>query len=221
MAVLKVDNIDNMFQLELLSQLFNNNSGGSGSFDMVLESMLRIMDSANDGNSSTESLIKSLALQDLSQKGYGEGQVLSPFVSSIKNDMTSNNITIDQAVDNAAKKYNVDRNLIMAVINQESSFNPDATSKCGAMGLMQLMPGTAQGLGVTNPYDISQNVDGGTKYLKNLLDMYGNCKELALAAYNAGPNALSVKNVDNPSEINRLPGETQDYVKKVIQYYEK
>lgn len=221
-AVLKIDNnMNKMLQLELLSQLFSNSSDDSGSFNVMLESMLKFMDTDSADSSSENSLISSLGLQDLSQAGYGEGQVLNPFVNSIKEDMKSNNINIDQAVDNAAEKYKVDRNLIMAVINQESSFNPSATSKAGAMGLMQLMPGTAQGLGVSNPYDIEQNVEGGTKYLRNLLDMYGNCKELALAAYNAGPNALSRKNVDNPSEINRLPSETQNYVKKVIQYYEK
>lgn len=221
-AVLKIDNnVNKMLQLQLISQLFSNSSGDSGSFDVMLESMLKFIDTDSDDSSSENSLISSLGSQDLSQIGYGEGQVLNPFVNSIKEDMKSNNITIDQAVDNAAEKYNVDRNLIMAVINQESSFNPNATSEAGAMGLMQLMPGTAQGLGVSNPYNIEQNVEGGTKYLRNLLDMYGNCKELALAAYNAGPNALSRKNVDNPSEINRLSSETQNYVKKVIQYYEK
>lgn len=148
-------------------------------------------------------------------------QVLNSFISGIKDDVSSGNMTIDQAVEKAANKYGVDKNLIMAVIKQESSFNPDATSSAGAMGLMQLMPGTAEELGVTNAYDIQQNVDGGTKYLKNLLDMYGNCKELALAAYNAGPNTLASDHVDNASEIDRLPSETRNYVSQIMKNYGK
>ncbi|MDP4178127.1 MAG: lytic transglycosylase domain-containing protein [Bacillota bacterium] len=128
---------------------------------------------------------------------------------------TSGNISIDQAVDEASKKYNVDRNLINAVIEQESSFNPNSVSSAGAVGLMQLMPSTASELGVSDPFNVEQNVDGGTKYLRELLDMYGNSKELALAAYNAGPQAVA--------RYNGIPqyAETQDYVKKVMQNYAK
>ena len=104
----------------------------------------------------------------------------------------------------------------MAVIKQESGFNPKSTSGAGAMGLMQLMPGTAKELGVSDAYNVEQNVDGGTKYLKGLLDMYGNTKELALAAYNAGPGTLQNRGVKDVSDISRLPNETRDYVQKVI-----
>ncbi|MCM1003334.1 MAG: lytic transglycosylase domain-containing protein, partial [Candidatus Gastranaerophilales bacterium] len=94
-------------------------------------------------------------------------------------------------------------------------FNPNATSHCGAMGLMQLMPATAQGLGVTNAYDAEQNIEGGTKYLKGLMDRFGNDKSLALAAYNAGPNAVK--------KYGGIPpyAETQNYVKSVLGKYEK
>lgn len=86
---------------------------------------------------------------------------------------------------------------------------------------MQLMPQTAQELGVRNPFSVEQNVDGGTKYLKQLLNMYGNSKEMALAAYNAGAGTVSSRNVQSKDQIDRLPAETREYVTRVMDYYNK
>lgn len=122
---------------------------------------------------------------------------------------------INGLIDSYSEKNGLDSDFVRAVVKQESGFNERATSRCGAAGLMQLMPGTAKGLGVTNPYDAEQNVKGGTKMLANLLKTYGGNKELALAAYNAGGGAVK--------KYGGIPpyGETQRYVKNVLSMYNR
>jgi hypothetical protein len=124
-------------------------------------------------------------------------------------------------ISRAAQTYNLNPNLIRSVIMPESRGNPNATSPKGAMGLMQLMPGTAKGLGVNNPYNPHENIMGGTRYLKGLLDRYkGDPQQLpkALAAYNAGPDRVP-KNVPlEKSEAWKI-GETRGYVNKVMGRY--
>ncbi len=139
-----------------------------------------------------------------SSSGVEFSDILKQTFASMTEDM-------DAIFEEAASRYQVPVNLLKAVAKAESNFNSDAVSSAGAMGVMQLMPGTAQSLGVTDPFDARQNIMGGAKYLKQNLDKFGDV-ELALAAYNAGPG--------NVQKYGGIPPfkETQNYVSKITSY---
>jgi soluble lytic murein transglycosylase-like protein len=120
---------------------------------------------------------------------------------------------IDSAIEEAAARHNVDPNLVRAVVKVESNFNPNAVSRKGAMGLMQLMPATARQLKVKNPFDPEQNVDAGVRHLKQLLESYGGDVKLTLAAYNAGAGAVA-RSAGVPHYA-----ETQNYVRRITNLY--
>ena len=154
---------------------------------------------------------------NMSQKASASAS--SPFANKIfsseLNPISSGNEDIDHLIETYSEKNGLDSAFVKAVIKQESGFQPKVTSSCGAMGLMQLMPATANSMGVKDAYDSEQNIAGGTKYLKGLLDRFGGDKSLALAAYNAGPNAVAKYNGIPPYK------ETQNYVKNIMSMYQR
>lgn len=140
------------------------------------------------------------------------------FSKAVNQAENQNNTTtpenLDALIQDQAQAQGVDANLLKAVIRNESNFNPKAVSHVGAQGLMQLMPATAAALNVQDSFNPAQNIQGGAKYLKGLLQKYHQSVPMALAAYNAGPGA-----VDQHNGIPPFP-ETKHYVNKVIQSYQ-
>jgi len=165
---------------------------------------------SNQPSSSTPSVQQAAPSQPLPEVELSTQSVVRSVSSSLKPDKGGQ--WIDPLIAKASSRYGVDAALIKAVIKAESSFNPNAVSHAGAQGLMQLMPGTARSLGVTDSFDPEQNVMGGTKFLRDLLSRYNGDVDSALAAYNWGPG-----NVDKRPD--RLPRETRDYLVRVKQLY--
>jgi hypothetical protein len=150
------------------------------------------------------------------QGGFALGASLSPSTfarESAAETLGANDGRLDRIVRDAAARHQVDPALVKAVISTESGWNPQAVSRKGAVGLMQLIPGTAQRFGVGNPFDPAQNVEGGTTYLKALLDRYNGDWSRTLAAYNAGEHAVDASR-GVPAYL-----ETQRYVQKVQNAY--
>ena len=140
-------------------------------------------------------------------------------VEKIKNKSRSKNISgktsyseLKSFIDECAEKYNIDNELIRAMIQVESGWNTEAVSNKGAQGLMQLMPRTAAMLGVDDPFDAEQNIEGGVRYISDLTDKYRGDIEKALAAYNAGPARVDSGNI---------PDVSKRYVKNIMAIYRK
>ena len=199
-------------------------------FEIIYQSLLDYMMSKTDDNSlkalfqssgSKGNTISADELKAMINNGKNYADTTSR-VSNVSSVPSSGNTSMDKihsAVEKYSKQYGLNSNLILSVIKAESDFDPTCTSSVGAAGLMQLMPENSRYYGVTDPYDIEQNISAGTQLLKSYLDMYGGNTEMALAAYNAGPGTLQRRGVSSSSDFYKLPSETRNYVPKVMGYY--
>ena len=208
----------------------SSTSSTSGDTNLAFELMMKnLMDSSSNslGDLNTESEDTKLVQQNVAGKNLEDiAMVLNNFnrINSSTSTTMSNRSEADMgniysAVEAASKKYGVDQNLILAVIKQESNFDSTAVSSAGATGLMQLMPENFSYTGVSNPYDVNENINGGTKLLKEYLDKYNGNVEMALMAYNGGPGTMQKRGVSTSSDLYKMPEETQNYVPSVLKYY--
>lgn len=188
------------------------------SFDMVMISLLKAI-----STQSNQSIIRNIGTNSYNPNVPLGLDTITTVQNTNKVESTNSDKNINERIDSAIKsssqKYGVNENLIRSIIKVESNFNPNATSPAGAKGLMQLMPSTYKNLGITNPYDIESNIDGGTKHIREFLNMYNGDEQMALMAYNGGCGRMLKRGVKSPSDIYKMPKETQNYVPKVMSYY--
>lgn len=210
--------LGNLSSLSNCSCDSSSDSLGSSAFNIMITSLLSAISEKNKTVASDE---EKLSLEDI----FNTYNSALSNTDSTNNYITSNieNLNSDVRIENAIQvysdKYNVDPNLVKSIIKVESDFDPSVVSSAGAKGLMQLMPENCEDLGVSDPFNIEQNIEGGVRHIKEYLDRYNGDVEMALMAYNGGPTRMMNRGVKSIDDIYKMPKETQNYVPKVMSYY--
>lgn len=245
---MNVSKVEEYIGYTMSKELLKQSIGEGMEFEIMYQAMLESMESVNSSEDGENKEIEQQALTNvysgrldelpILEKGntvYGKEpinsdkieRILEELVPSVEEskDITNNSMEgtemerIYAAVDKYSKEYNVDRELVLAIIKQESNFNPKAESHAGAKGLMQLMDFNSETYGISNPYDIEENIRGGVKHIKMCLDMFNGNTEMALMAYNAGQGTMEKRGVTSVEHLYKMPEETQNYVVKVMNYF--
>lgn len=218
--------------------------GDGPEFDIVYEALLNSSEAniySDNSEESTNTYVTTGVGQKLEQiplrirkEPIQTGELI---LDDVSNESTSTNVnnslstveSVDESstdvekiysfVDKYSEKYGVDKNLILAIIKQESNFDPNAVSTAGAKGLMQLMDFNSEAYGLTNPFDIDQNIEAGVKHIKEYLNMFDGDLEMALMAYNGGQGTMERRGVKSSSDLYKMPQETQNYVPKILENY--
>jgi soluble lytic murein transglycosylase-like protein len=213
-------------RMDLLSSTSNSNTNNDN--DSNFSGLLNdILSQNNVGNraevSSLQAMADNTALKPMSFSPLFTAA--SSYSQNEKVKASAKVVELDPLIQEASRRHGVQSSLVKAVIDAESSFDSKAVSGAGAKGLMQLMDETGKGLGVNDPFDPVQNIQGGTKYLSNLIRKYNGNEGVALAAYNAGSGRVDRLGIrddnDLHEKLDQLPKETQKYVSKVMNLQRK
>lgn len=218
------DALTGLMSLGLMSGSFgggsdSNTSSSTSGFSLIMASLLKAMgekerqtqqgiDQNNRAYNNTSNGINDIS--NVIVRAIG-GVTPSTVVSATGTDSER----IEKAIADASTKYGVNANLIRAIIKTESNFNPNAVSPAGAKGLMQLMPCNIEHYGVNDPFNIEQNIDAGTRHIKDYLKTYNYDLNMALAAYNFGPGNMASRGISSSSDFYKLPSETKNYLVKI------
>lgn len=205
----RIQGFNNNFGVQNFNNMNNKNYNfNSGAFEIMLISLLVALKEQNKVKTNQNETALNANVGSLKTIGLNSQKL---------------NVNVDERIENAieisSKKYGVDEKLIKAIIKVESNFDPKVVSPVGAKGLMQLMPENCRDLGVSDPFNIEQNIDGGVRHIKEYLDRYKGNMEMSLMAYNGGPTRMMNRGVRSINDLYKMPRETQNYVPKVMSYY--
>lgn len=212
--------------MTLLQKTLKSQLGDGMEFELVYQALLKSMESDNstiEDNSSNVSIgvgqdLKNIPIRYRNELATGFYSLSG--VSNVETNSKSEEMQrIYSAVNKYSKEYGVDPKLVLAIIKAESNFNPNVVSSAGAMGLMQLMPINCEEDGVSDPFNIEENIKGGIKQLRRHINRYNGDIEMALMAYNAGQGTVQRRGVYSRHDLYKMPKETQNYVPKVMKYY--
>lgn len=216
------ESVKKYYALTIAKQAMSKAYGDGMEFELVYQALLDSMaansSSTSSSNISSDKLnvLTGVNLEDLPMNTYSA--YANSYAVSGSSELTSStgSASIDSLIEKYSSLYNVDANLVKAVIQTESNFNPNVTSSAGAKGLMQIMDCISTEYNVTNPYDPEQNIRAGVNLLSDLLKRYNGDVGMALMAYNAGPGTMQSRGVKSIDDIYKMPTETQNYYKKIM-----
>lgn len=229
MSINNVSNSEKMMGMYMMKNIIKESLGDGMEFELVYQALLNSMETESSSEESATTMLNvgtGQNLQDIpirylsSLSGLNSSQYGVSSVNSVSTTSSDENMQrIYDAVNKYSNEYDVDPNLVLAVIKAESNFNPNVVSSAGAMGLMQLMPINCKEDGVSDPFNIEENIRGGVKQLRGHIDRYNGDIEMALMGYNAGQGSVKRRGVTSAADLYKMPKETQNYVPKVMKYY--